>query len=79
MLYCLISYVFSIKIISNFFDRAVNTPGHGKYVVDGFNADQKRYLATCLIMFSTPEVDNIYSKCMRVDAMTKKREVRFAE
>ena len=28
-------------------------------------------------MFSTPEVDNIYSKCMRVDAMTKKGEISF--
>ena len=36
-------------------DRAVDTPGHGKDVVDGFNAVQKRYLATCLIMRSTPE------------------------
>ena len=24
-----------------FLDRAVDTPGHGKYVVDGFNAVQK--------------------------------------
>ena len=46
--------------------RAVDTPGHGKDVVDGFNAAQKRYLATCLRMRSTPEKDNIDSKCMRV-------------
>ena len=26
-----------------------------------------------------PEVDNIYSKCMRDDAMTEKGEVSFAE
>ena len=30
-------------------------------------------------MHSTPEVENIYSKCMRVDAMTEKREVKFVE
>ena len=60
-------------------DRAVDTPGHGKDVVDGFNAVQKRYLATCLRMRSTPEVDKIDSKRMRVDAMTKKGEVSFAE
>ena len=30
-------------------------------------------------MCSTPEVDKIYSKCMRVDFMTKKEEVSFAE
>ena len=34
-------------------DRAVDTPGHGKDVVDVFNAVQKRYLATCLRMRST--------------------------
>ena len=58
-------------------DRSVDTPGDGKYVVDGFNAVQKRYLATCLIMHSTPEKDKIGGKRMRVDAMTKKREVSF--
>ena len=57
-----------------FLDRAVDTPGHGKDVVDGFNNFQKRYLATCLIIRSTPEKDKIDSKCMRVDAMTKKGE-----
>ena len=36
-------------------DRAVDTPGHGKDVMDGFNSVQKRYLATCLRMRSTPE------------------------
>ena len=30
-------------------------------------------------MISTPEVDNIDSKRMRVDAMTKKGEVSFSE
>ena len=38
---------------------AVYTPGHGKYVVDGFNTVQKRYLATCLRMPGTPEKDKI--------------------
>ena len=50
-----------------FLDRAVDTPGHGKDVVDGFIAVQKRYLATCLRMRSTPEKENIDSKRMRVD------------
>ena len=57
-------------------DRAVDTPGHGKYVVDGFNAVQKRYLATCLRMRSTPEKQKIGSKSIRVEAMTEKGEVR---
>ena len=53
-------------------DRAVDTTGHGKYVVDGFNAVQKQYLVTCLRMRSTPEVDKIESKRMHVYSMTKK-------
>ena len=58
---------------------AVDTIGHGKDVVDGFNAVQKWYLATCLRMNSTPEVDKIDSKRMNVNSMTEKREVSFAE
>ena len=38
-----------------FLDRDVDTPGHGKDVVDGFNAVHKRYLVTFLRMCSTPE------------------------
>ena len=53
-------------------DRAVDTPVHGKDVVDVFNAVQKRYLATCLRMRSTPEKDKIDSKRMLVEAMTEK-------
>ena len=53
-------------------DRDVDTPVHGKDVVDGFNAVQKRYLATCLRMRSTPEKENIDSKRMRVEATTEK-------
>ena len=60
-------------------DRVVDTPGNGKYLVDGFNAVQKQYLATCLRMNSTPEKDKIDSKCMRVDAMTDNGEVIFAK
>ena len=74
--YYLMSYLSkSYQIV---LDRAVDTPGHGKYVVDGSNAVQKRYLATCLRMRSTPEVDKIDSKRMRFDAMTNKIEVSFA-
>ena len=60
-------------------DRANDTPGHVNDVVDGFNYIQKRYLANCLRMRSTPEVDNIHSKCMRVDTMTKIWEISFSE
>ena len=62
--YYLMSYLSkSYKIV---LDRAVDTPGHGKYVVDGANAVQKRYLATCLRMRSTPERDKIDGKRMHV-------------
>ena len=60
-------------------DRAVDTSGYEKYAVDGFNGFQKQYLATCLRMRSTPEVENIDSKRMRVNAMTEKGEVIFDE
>ena len=60
-------------------DRAVDTPGHGKDIVGGFNAVKKQYLSTCLIRFITHEVENIGSERMRADAMTNKEEVRFAE
>ena len=62
-----------------FLDKSVDTPGHGKDVVDGFNAAQKGYLATCLRMRSTPEKDKIDNKRMRVETMTDKGEVSFAK
>ena len=68
--YYLISYLStSYQIV---LDRAVDTPGHGKDVVDGFNAVQKLYLATYLRMRSTPESNKIDSKRMYVEAMTGK-------
>ena len=70
---------FLSKSYQNVLRRAIDTPGHGKDVVCGFNADQKRYLATYLIMCSTPEGDKIDSKRMRVDFMTKNGEVSFAK
>ena len=75
--YYLMSYLSkSYQIV---LDRAVDTTGHGKDVVDGFNAVQKRYLANFMIMCSTPEKYNIDSKSMHVEAMTDKGEVSFAE
>ena len=61
---------FLSKSYQNFLDRAVDTLGHGKDVVNGFNAVQRRYLAICLRMHSTPEADNIDSKHICVDSMT---------
>ena len=79
---CSIAYYlmyFLSKSYQFFLDIAVDTPGRGKYVAGVFNAVQKWYLATCLRMRITPEVDNIYSKRMNVDAMTDKGEVIFAK
>ena len=66
---CFIAYYlmyFLSKSYQIVLDRAVDTPGHGKDVVDIFNAVQKRYLSPCLRMRSKPEVYNIDSKRMRV-------------
>ena len=70
---------FLSKLYQVFIGRAVDTPGRGKDVFDGFNTVQKLYLATCLRMSSTPEVDNIGSKLIRVDSMIDKGEVIFSE
>ena len=75
--YYLMSYLSkSYQIV---LDRSVDTPGHGKDVVDGFNAVQKRYLATCLRMCSTTEKEKIDSKRMHVEAMTENEELSFAK
>ena len=47
--------------------------------MDDFNDFQNIYLANCLRIRSTPEVDKIDSKRMHVGAMTKKGEVSFAK
>ena len=75
--YYLMSYLSTLY--QTVLDRAVDTPDHGKDLVDGFNAVQKRYLATCLRKRRTPEKYNIDSKRMRVESMTEKGEVSFAE
>ena len=79
MFHILLPDVLFIKSYQIVLDRAVDTPSHGKDVLDGFNAVQKRYLATCLRMRITPEKDKIDSKHMRVEAMTEKGEVSFSE
>ena len=70
---------FLSKPYQKFIDRDTDKTGNVKDLVYGFNAVQKIYLATCLRMSSTPEVDSIDSKRRRVDAMTKKVEVIFSE
>ena len=75
--YYLMSYL--SKSYQIFLDRAVDTPGHRKDLVDGFNSVQKRYLATFLRMRSTPEKYKIGSKRMCVEAMTKKGKLSFCQ
>ena len=53
-------------------DRAVDKPGNGKDVADGFNAVQKPSLETCLRIRSMTKKYRIYSKRMCVGAMTEK-------
>ena len=47
--------------------------------MDGFNAVQKQYLATCLRICSTPELYKINNKRIHVDAMTNNVEVIFSK
>ena len=75
--YYMMSYL--SKSYQIFLDRAVDTPVHGKDVVDGFNAVQKKYSATFFRMRIMPELGKIYSKIIPVDAMIKKGEVIFAK
>ena len=79
---CSIAYYlifFLSKSYQHFIYKAFDAPGHVKDLVDGFNAFQKQYLATCLRMRSTLEVDKIDIKCMSVDTKNKKGEVSSGE
>ena len=42
-------------------DRAVGAPGHGKDVVDGLNAVDKRYLRKAMLRADHPEADSTYN------------------
>ena len=75
---CSISYYliyFLQKSYQIVLDRAVDTPGHEKDVVNGFNVVQKGLLATCLRMSSMPEIDNIDSNLFFL-LMTRPRRER---
>jgi hypothetical protein len=39
-------------------DRAIGAPSHGKDIVDGINATDKRYLAGCMCLIGTPEAND---------------------
>ena len=43
-------------------DRMIGSPGHGKYVIDGINARDKRYIMEKMCMIGTPEADDKESR-----------------
>ena len=51
-------------------DRAIGAPGHGKDIVDGINATNKKYLASMMCMTGTPE-SNDSKKRMATESMTE--------
>ena len=62
---------FLSKLYQIVLDRSVDTSGHGKYVVDGFNDIRKQKFANCSRMSSTPELDKIFNLTVRVN-LTKR-------
>ena len=70
---------FLSKSYQKFLDKDVDTPGRVKDVVDGFNGVKKQYLATCLKMRHTHEVEKINNKRMHVDAIAEKEEASFSK
>jgi hypothetical protein len=54
--YWLLSYLASKYDMT--IDRAIGAPSHGKDVVDGINATDKRYLAGCMCLVGTPEAND---------------------
>eukprot|EP00978_Attheya_sp_CCMP212_P017892 scaffold48234_cov60-Attheya_sp.AAC.6 len=80
---CIAYYLLSVLSVKFqiIIDRAVDTPGHGKDVVYGFNAVQKWFLTTCLRKTSMPEVHDTINDGdrMLIHSMTEKGEVSFAD
>ena len=58
-------------------DCAVGAPGHGKDVVDGLNAVDKRYLKQCMFRLLNPEQKRCENK-MEYHSATKSCSVSFA-
>ena len=71
-----LSYVSSKHSIT--IDRMVSTSGHGKDIVDGINACDKRYLKGNMCTIGTPEVDD-YSKRMTVHSMIGSTHYSFVQ
>ena len=58
-------------------DRAIGAPGHGKDVVDGLNAVDKKYLANMTAKTVTPEQDTSNKK-MQAHACTEEQNTSLA-
>jgi hypothetical protein len=54
--YWLLSYLASKYDMT--IDRAIGAPSHGKDVIDGIDATDKRYLAGCMCLVGTPEAND---------------------
>ncbi len=59
-------------------DRTVGAPGHGKYVVDGLNAVDKRFLSNAMFCILFPE-ETKNSKSMQFHTATVTESFSFAE
>ena len=72
----LLSYISLKKKIIK--DCMIGAPGYGKYLVDGINVYDKRYLKGKMCMIGTPEVDEC-SKRMKAHSMKGNEYSSFAE
>mmetsp|Transcript_39227 Transcript_39227/g.95297 ORF Transcript_39227/g.95297 Transcript_39227/m.95297 type:complete len:477 (-) Transcript_39227:173-1603(-) len=70
----LLACTYSITI-----DRAIGAPGHGKEVVDGLNAVDKRYLTVNMRFIHHPEVDDDNQGKMIANTMKGDEKVSLAE
>ena len=58
-------------------DRQVGAPGHGKDIIDGVNAVDKKYIAKCFCMTNTPEATNA-AKRISAESMIEGASKSFA-
>ena len=68
-----ISWCYSIKI-----DRGISAPGHGKEVVDGLNAVDKRYIYQLIYTVQLPG-SNIFHSYMKTHTGNQNNDVSLAK
>ena len=59
-------------------DRVIGVPGHGKNVVDGINAYDKKFLMKKMCMIEMPEADN-FNKRIAAHCMLENFHYSFPE